>query len=254
MDDDEPFLLALDADPADDLTRLVYADWLEERGEIPRPRYLRLVATLAGVPEDEITESAAHDEMLALTPVVDPDWESRAGRRFEFAILECPSHQEARAVPLLAQLLETGDYDRLQDLLQSAPVALAGPATYRDAYWLFSRWQVLTRHFLLRARGALRAVRSPHPPGTVFDVELRHLPPDFWPNWAPVYKFPVSELLDLPPREAADRLRHLPVRLRQGLTAGELGPALRDIRRAFHRHWGDWLSPSSLAVIPRPPA
>src|SRR5688500_16562045 len=109
MSDDEPFLLALDADPADDLTRLVYADWLEEQGDAPRPRYLRLVPTLAGLPEPEIPESAAHDEMMALAPVVDPDWENRAGRRFEFALLACHPYDDYTAGRLLGQLLEWPD-------------------------------------------------------------------------------------------------------------------------------------------------
>ena len=41
--DELAFLAALTADPADDATRLIYADWLEEHGDPHRAEYLRLV-------------------------------------------------------------------------------------------------------------------------------------------------------------------------------------------------------------------
>jgi uncharacterized protein (TIGR02996 family) len=41
MSDDEPFLRAILATPEDMATRLIYADWLEERGDA-RAEYLRL--------------------------------------------------------------------------------------------------------------------------------------------------------------------------------------------------------------------
>src|SRR5262249_9549822 len=41
MNEEAPFLRALWEEPADETTRLAYADWLEERGD-PRGEYLRL--------------------------------------------------------------------------------------------------------------------------------------------------------------------------------------------------------------------
>src|SRR4051794_37513477 len=41
MDEEGAFLSAIAADPADDTNRLVYADWLEERGDV-RAEYIRL--------------------------------------------------------------------------------------------------------------------------------------------------------------------------------------------------------------------
>jgi uncharacterized protein (TIGR02996 family) len=49
MSDDEPFLRAILATPEETVTRLMYADWLEERGD-PRGEYLRLGAQLAALP------------------------------------------------------------------------------------------------------------------------------------------------------------------------------------------------------------
>src|SRR3954454_6234130 len=50
MTDEEAFLDALAEDPDDDATRLVYADWLEERGEEGRALYLRKECELAALP------------------------------------------------------------------------------------------------------------------------------------------------------------------------------------------------------------
>jgi uncharacterized protein (TIGR02996 family) len=47
MREEEGFLRAIAAAPMDDLPRLVYADWLEERGD-PRSIYLRLATQAAG--------------------------------------------------------------------------------------------------------------------------------------------------------------------------------------------------------------
>src|SRR4051812_18836685 len=47
--EEEAFLSAIEADPADDTTRLVYADWLEEHGDGLRAEYIRLrLAVRAG--------------------------------------------------------------------------------------------------------------------------------------------------------------------------------------------------------------
>lgn len=42
MSDADPFLEAIWANPDDDLPRLVYADWLEERGESTYAEFIRL--------------------------------------------------------------------------------------------------------------------------------------------------------------------------------------------------------------------
>ena len=48
MIDDNRFLAALRANPADRVSKLVYADWLEERGD-PRAEFLRVAVTLDGM-------------------------------------------------------------------------------------------------------------------------------------------------------------------------------------------------------------
>lgn len=50
--DDEPFLRRIRAFPDDDGPRLIYADWLDERGDPDRAAFIRVQIALAGLPAD----------------------------------------------------------------------------------------------------------------------------------------------------------------------------------------------------------
>jgi uncharacterized protein (TIGR02996 family) len=69
MTDEAGFLRALQENPADDDARLVYADWLEERGDI-RGEYLRLEHQLAQIPL----------RLAQLRQQIDPAWLASCGR------------------------------------------------------------------------------------------------------------------------------------------------------------------------------
>src|SRR5579871_5981795 len=47
---DDPFLSAILAAPDDDLPRLIYADWLDERGDADRAEFIRTQIELARLP------------------------------------------------------------------------------------------------------------------------------------------------------------------------------------------------------------
>jgi uncharacterized protein (TIGR02996 family) len=64
--DEEAFLAGIRRRPADDATRLVYADWLEERGEGRRAEYLRVLCQwLAGHPAADRRLIARERELRA---------------------------------------------------------------------------------------------------------------------------------------------------------------------------------------------
>jgi uncharacterized protein (TIGR02996 family) len=68
LDGDGPFLVKLRAHPSDDELRLVYADWLVDRGDpasLAKAAFLR--AQVAGAPMQD-------------TPPVEPDWLGRVDR------------------------------------------------------------------------------------------------------------------------------------------------------------------------------
>lgn len=85
MNQEAVFLLGLVENPADDLLRLVYSDWLEERGDpdsLEKAEYLRLTVRSIG---EKAGEMAARLEQLAAG--LDPDWLAPVSR---LAVENCP--------------------------------------------------------------------------------------------------------------------------------------------------------------------
>src|SRR5262249_14462810 len=83
------FLRAVVADPADDATRLIYADWLEEQGD-PRAQYLRLEMELAGVPPEGDEAGELREALLGLRKRIAPRW---------LAVLDQPRVLRAQPTP-----------------------------------------------------------------------------------------------------------------------------------------------------------
>jgi uncharacterized protein (TIGR02996 family) len=73
MSDEKPFIEAILADPDDDAPRLIYADWLEDRGD-PRGEYLRLDAEVVRLPEGDPRRAECVSRLGALRAAVDPEW------------------------------------------------------------------------------------------------------------------------------------------------------------------------------------
>jgi uncharacterized protein (TIGR02996 family) len=67
MSEEEAFLAALRAEPEEDSHRLVYADWLEERGD-PRAEYLRLEHAV------RIHRAPGEERLRVLRSQLDADW------------------------------------------------------------------------------------------------------------------------------------------------------------------------------------
>src|SRR3954462_654652 len=92
MNGDKAFLKALVAHPDDDVTRLVYADWLDEQGDPARAEYHRADSTLAGLPEPA-REGAAEAECLRrLRAGLDPRWVELVSRKYDVVLTSSPPH------------------------------------------------------------------------------------------------------------------------------------------------------------------
>jgi|GEM_PF-4335085 len=81
MSDEAAFLAALQANPADDTTRLVYADWLDEHREPAKAEYLRLVALLAQCKEN-LASAPEAPRLCELAPTLPEEWRTCTGSRF----------------------------------------------------------------------------------------------------------------------------------------------------------------------------
>jgi uncharacterized protein (TIGR02996 family) len=74
MREDFPFLSAIFSQPDDDWLRLIYADWLEERGD-PRAQFIRLdVERYRLANGAKGRQAALAKQMRDLTPKLDPRW------------------------------------------------------------------------------------------------------------------------------------------------------------------------------------
>jgi uncharacterized protein (TIGR02996 family) len=71
--DDEAFLRAIQAAPNDEATQLIYADWLEERGDA-RSEILRLVCQLMRLSLTTALARRLRARLEKLCRAVDPDW------------------------------------------------------------------------------------------------------------------------------------------------------------------------------------
>src|SRR5438045_3130701 len=80
--DEDALLAAIAASPLDDAPRLVYADWLQERGEDTKAEYLRDVVALLHPPEDPTLV----ERCIALATGIDAGWRQAVGARFQVAL------------------------------------------------------------------------------------------------------------------------------------------------------------------------
>jgi uncharacterized protein (TIGR02996 family) len=92
-DAEAPLLRAVRAAPDDDAPRLIYADWLEEHGDV-RGEYLRLACALASLAEGDPRFEGFVTRFRELRFLIDPKWRAAVARsgvencaRFEF---RCP--------------------------------------------------------------------------------------------------------------------------------------------------------------------
>jgi uncharacterized protein (TIGR02996 family) len=97
MSDEEALLAAIEQDPDDDATRLVYADWLEEQGDI-RGEYLRLEHQLRTIP-------ARLEELRAR---IDPGWLGRVGARRRLVLVSYDLSQKIAVIRLIREITGMG--------------------------------------------------------------------------------------------------------------------------------------------------
>jgi uncharacterized protein (TIGR02996 family) len=154
---DESFLRAILANPDDRVSRLVYADWLDEHGEPARAEFLRLAVRRAeGVPDRE--ERAAVRERAGALRAGIPSWwlalvgGLRVTSRDEPVFTE---HVEAVARVLGQPAAYTDDKGYMIEILAGATCLLTGTIAYLECR---DKWygDNLDIHYHLRVRKSAR--------------------------------------------------------------------------------------------------
>ncbi len=120
MNSEQGFLDAIRAAPADEVNRLVYADWLEEQGD-PRARYLRMELELARMDEDDPRYAAREAELQLCRVPLEPLWVHEVGRAYDLFLLGYDSSRKIMVIKLLRELTAIGIAEA-KGLAESLPV------------------------------------------------------------------------------------------------------------------------------------
>ncbi|MFQ3651800.1 MAG: TIGR02996 domain-containing protein [Gemmataceae bacterium] len=111
---EEAFLSALDENPLDETTRLVYSDWLEEHGDERRAAFLRFKAPTEG------------NALARLMADLEEDWCFRAGRRWDVVLTLYPPARKILIIKTIRELRRI-NLSPAKDLSERAqPILLPG--------------------------------------------------------------------------------------------------------------------------------
>lgn len=162
MDDEAAFLAALSANPADDVCRLVFADWLEDREQFDKATYLRLACRAVeaiGTPE----EAGVTDQILAASEPLPWGWRNAAAGRFGLMLVDYPHGQKIRIIKALRELFGWG-LAEAKAQSESLPNQLYSLATYEDVVCACSPFGNLETVDLQILADDRRVTQRPRPP------------------------------------------------------------------------------------------
>jgi uncharacterized protein (TIGR02996 family) len=108
MSEEAAFLEALRANPADDTTRLVYADWLDEHDRPREAEYLRATAELAATGPVVNPSSPTLPRLIDLAVGLEADWLHAAGSRFALILEGYPPGQKIATIKELRTCFNLG--------------------------------------------------------------------------------------------------------------------------------------------------
>ena len=127
MSDETPFLEAIRRNPADDLARLGYADWLDERGD-PRAEYLRLTHEIRRVTT----------RLAALRPTVPSEWAAAVKPWCDVLLVRYHSGKLIEVVRRVRELTDRGITAVRGDLARLPLTLITGLSLPRRSKWLRS--------------------------------------------------------------------------------------------------------------------
>jgi uncharacterized protein (TIGR02996 family) len=109
MSAEAAFLEVLKANPADDTTRLVYADWLDEHDRAPEAEYLRLIVALAHAETDHTRDRHDVRRLLQISESLPGEWRTAAASRFKVVFYgSCESGKKIATIKAIRVVSKTG--------------------------------------------------------------------------------------------------------------------------------------------------
>src|SRR4051794_15905977 len=137
MSEDEPFLRAILADPDDRVSRLVYADWLDERAD-PRAEYLRLEARVRETPPGHADLSGLRRRLRELQAQLPSWWVAITGGLHATPTDPDPARVDAVAQALGRRVQYTDDEGYEVSMHAAATGGLTGAMAYLESR---SQWR-----------------------------------------------------------------------------------------------------------------
>ncbi len=131
MGDEEAFLAALAERPGDDLTRLVFADWLDERGD-GRAAYLRLVVEVAARIKANRPYRRLASQVGPLAEGIELSWREVAGKRFSLRLDSTEPTFKTTTIIAVRGITEVG-LAEAKSLVERAPVVVHERLLLEDA-------------------------------------------------------------------------------------------------------------------------
>jgi uncharacterized protein (TIGR02996 family) len=122
MTDEDAFLLALRSAPGDDTLRLVYADWLEERG-YSRSEYLRVTYEAAGLLRRGLPWNHFRARLDSACEVAPSEWRMQTGPHFDVVLESFPRDKKIAVICILRELEPLG-LAEAKTLIEAAPVVV----------------------------------------------------------------------------------------------------------------------------------
>jgi uncharacterized protein (TIGR02996 family) len=114
MNQEDAFLEAICEEPDDDTVRLIFADWLEERGD-PRGEFIRIQCAVAAMPEEDERRKTLEDRAEQLLRQHRPRWVGALSSRVAEYVFRCGFVEEITVSA--AALITHG-----RDLLRHHPI------------------------------------------------------------------------------------------------------------------------------------
>jgi uncharacterized protein (TIGR02996 family) len=142
MNDEQGFLNALTASPGDDTTRLVYADWLDERGDA-RGEYLRIDCKLADLHETDPRWNSLESRLANLRGA-HFSWVNAIGKRYDVNLEGFQPSHSILMIKVARKITSSGTKD-MKELVFTLPRTFAS-GVFIDEARRIRHWLVYCYH------------------------------------------------------------------------------------------------------------
>jgi uncharacterized protein (TIGR02996 family) len=261
MSDEAAFLAALKANPADDLTRLVFADWLDDRDEPAKSQYLRAVVDLTRTSGGTAEYTDAAERLFTACLQTEGVWRVAAGSRFDVVLERYDPRDKIYVIKILRERTGFG-LAEAKALSESVPTHVHSWLRFESAFEHLLAFDSSTFSNPRSISATLRPTAWPNesPPGAVFDIVLAAI--DLAPVGPSGYRplpthvagraaLGLSHLLGVSPDEARERLAALPITLATGLAPRDVAEFIRRVKMTLNFYRS--LPPDAIRVVPRVP-